>query len=310
LSNERLQYVLEDVQADVTALTELHGNQVGRVCERVIVSDAPGPGDSAAGAAIVLSSRASRRVLASGAESSRVVWCRLEGMYFNQFIIGAYVAHKGRQAPNQQDVWNDIRKCARRAKKGDCLVLLGDMNGRLARGIPGSTGQFSMHAHCDAGGELMLDFMKDFEMRAVSTDFKPTKGSKYGNATYIAKNPALSPSQIDYILVSTRRSSCVTDSKVRWGPSQHRFGHKFDHGMVTADWKWRLRDVAPRKAPLNFKELENKESAASFDLRLMARIENKSALAQISESCSQKKSIVRNVQKTFRRCSAAPGGSE
>ena len=30
-------------------------------------------------------------------------------------------------------------------------------------------------------------------------------------------------------------------SRVRWGASMHRFGKKFDHGLLTIIWKWRLR---------------------------------------------------------------------
>ena len=88
LSDERLRYVMEDVKSDVTVLMELHGGHVGRESSWVIVSAAPEPHDSAGGAAIVLSHRASRRVLSKGYEGSRVVWCRISGVFCNQFIIG------------------------------------------------------------------------------------------------------------------------------------------------------------------------------------------------------------------------------
>ena len=274
LSNERLQYVMQDVGADVTVLTELHGQQVGKDSSRVIVSSASSAEcDSAAGAAIVLSPRMAKRVMASGAQSSRVVWCRLEGLYCNLFVIGAYVAHQYRVEPSQEDVWCDIVQCAKKARKGDCLVLMGDMNGKLAREIEGYSGKYCMHPRSNAGGELMLDFMKMFSMRAVSTDFKPKKGSKYGNATYLPKNPSHSPTQIDYILVSQRWATSVTDSKVRWAPSIHRFCHKFDHGMVTAKIRHRLRKVVPRPQPFDFSKLKNKEDAEQFDSELTQHIQ-------------------------------------
>ena len=116
----------------------------------------------------------------------------------------------------------DVRNAAMRARPGDCITVMGDMNGRVARGIGGYTGQYCMHVTSDAGGKLMLDFMREFDLRAISTQFKPTRGSKYGNATYLPKSSTHGPAQLDYILVSRRWSSSVVDSKAKWGPSVHR----------------------------------------------------------------------------------------
>ena len=51
-------------------------------------------------------------------------------------------------------------------------------------------------------------------------------------------------SQIDYILVSKRWASSITDSKVSWAPSIHRniYG-KGDHALVWAKWVWKIRAV-------------------------------------------------------------------
>ena len=54
--------------------------------------------------------------------------------------------------------------------------------------------------------------------------------------------------QLDYVLVSTRWKSCVTDCKPRWGPAIHRdlHGEKNDHALVECTWSWRIRTVKPR----------------------------------------------------------------
>ena len=62
LTNERLQYVLEDVHKDVTVLTELRGGHVGLDSPRVIISEPAAKEDPAAGVLIALSARASQRV--------------------------------------------------------------------------------------------------------------------------------------------------------------------------------------------------------------------------------------------------------
>ena len=93
LSDERIRYVKEDVNADVSVLTELHGGHVGREESRVIVSAPPEAHDAAAGVAMVLSKRAARRVLASGHEGSRVLWCRLSGVFCNQLSSLVPISH-------------------------------------------------------------------------------------------------------------------------------------------------------------------------------------------------------------------------
>ena len=57
--------------------------------------------------------------------------------------------------------------------------------------------------------------------------------------------------QIDYILVSNRWRSSITDSKPRWTPSIHRSitGCKSDHALVECKWKWRMRREKPKAVP-------------------------------------------------------------
>ena len=51
--------------------------------------------------------------------------------------------------------------------------------------------------------------------------------------------------QLDYVMVSARRVSCVTQCRPKWGPSKHRdlHGHKNDHALVECTWRWRLKTV-------------------------------------------------------------------
>jgi hypothetical protein len=41
----------------------------------------------------------------------------------------------------------------------DCIMLMGDFNGRLAWNIKGRTGQFTPHRQTDENGQLLLDLM-------------------------------------------------------------------------------------------------------------------------------------------------------
>ena len=77
---------------DVLGLQELHKgaweNWEGR---DFFASESPPDGDSYSGAAIMLSYKAQRRVLASGKAGSRIVWVRLSGKFHNYFFsIGCF----------------------------------------------------------------------------------------------------------------------------------------------------------------------------------------------------------------------------
>ena len=50
--------------------------------------------------------------------------------------------------------------------------------------------------------------------------------------------------QIDYVFISNRWRSSITDNKVRWGPSIHRNKTgPADHALVECTWSWRIRNV-------------------------------------------------------------------
>ena len=54
--------------------------------------------------------------------------------------------------------------------------------------------------------------------------------------------------QLDYVFVSKRWASSVTNCRVRWEPSIHRNTHgvKADHALLECTWKWRIRTYKPQ----------------------------------------------------------------
>ena len=74
--------------------------------------------------------------------------------------------------------------------------------------------------------------------------------------------------QIDYILVSHRWLSSVTECRSDWAPSIQRskWGIKEDHALVRCTWKWRLRNVDPTAgADYSALAIPNTDYAAKFD---------------------------------------------
>ena len=138
----------------------------------------------------------------------------------------------------------------------DCIVVAGDLNCQLRRNVPGCTGQWAMTSRQEEQGHdgQVLDLMRKHDMFAVDTLFKPKRKMWSGkirvcNATYLPKDVARRPKRLDYFLVSNRRKSAAVSSEVMWGPSMHRFGAKFDHGLVRVRWRCRLRKVTPTRRP-------------------------------------------------------------
>ena len=90
--------------------------------------------------------------------------------------------------------------------------------------------------------------------------------------------------QLDYVLVSRRHKSCVTQCRPRWEPSRHRdlHDHRNDHALLECIWKWRLRveksssvkDFSPlyvQKTDKQDNPIEN-ETLSSFERAIQARL--------------------------------------
>ena len=61
----------------------------------------------------------------------------------------------------------------------------------------------------------------------------------------------------------------VINAGTRWGPSLHRFGQKFDHGLLSATWRWKTKKTT-RFETADFKAMDS-QSWRSFDRDLRIR---------------------------------------
>jgi exonuclease III len=266
LSAERVRYVQEDVDSDITVLLELHGAHHTFASANFICGGEPEAGDPAGGVAIALSRRASNLVRETGHIGARIVWAKLGGLLVDLYVIGVYIPHKHRRRePFQESTLKQLRAFLQSLPKRSAIMVLGDFNARLKRDVKGLTGKYSMHYYCDSGGTEVMDIMREADLFAVSTAFQPEKGSALGNATYISKTQGASPTQIDYVLVSNRWKSGVSSCKVRWGPSIHRFGHRFDHGMVHGTFRFRVASHKPPQGWTDWGALGNPETLKNFN---------------------------------------------
>ena len=72
------------------------------------------------------------------------------------------------------------------------------------------------------------------------------------------------------ILIANRWKTSVEQCSVKWGSSLHRFGKKFDHGLLSATWTWRIR-TEKLTPPPDYKSM-TPEMWDDFDAKLREKL--------------------------------------
>ena len=169
----------------------------------------------------MLSARMADKVMSEGRVGTRIAWVRIKGPVCNIFFIVVYIPHKGRQQkPRAQDTIAQLKCLLQSIQKTDCVVLGGDFNCQLQRNVPGCTGQWCMteKPNKNGHGEEILSLLREYDLCAVDTYFKPAKKRWQGkqrrcNATYIPKGKLKRPTKLDYLCVSNRWKSMIWTAK-------------------------------------------------------------------------------------------------
>jgi hypothetical protein len=104
-------------------------------------------------------------------------------------------------------------------KKGDCIVLMGDFNGRLARGKPrskGRVGQFTPHGKADQLGLCLTALMEEFDLFAPQTFFPSTKQAcrQLGNATYVIEKR--SAAELRRLGIKPQPAAMIAQNGLKW----------------------------------------------------------------------------------------------
>ena len=283
---------------DILCLTENHKWRDDDVL--TIYSDIPPNADSWSGVSLTLSKRLAKCIITSGNIGSRIAFCRLRGKSRHLFVIGIYIPQRQRSNPSQEDTYTQLETLLAEMSRQDCVIVMGDFNSGLSRNEPGYVGRWCIHSHRDTGGDRLLQIMKSCSLRACSTYFQPRRN--HNNATYMNVQPDKPPSQIDYVLVSTRWSSSVRASKTSWGISIDVHGRKYDHALVQIIFKTRLK--CSRKASRkDFTALKQPEIAVAHQDQLQNSLESTPLPTTATEQWKRLSSALHSAQSTLPKVS-------
>ena len=265
-----------DLHYDILLLTETHNSGDLSSSRKFIQSDQAPASDPFSGVALLLSERVSKCVAHSGCVGSRIVYATIRSKPCDVFIIGVYMPQKMRkEKPLPADTLKQLNEILTKVHPHTCIILLGDLNCKLGRSVDKRTGRWTIHSRSDTEGQQFLDLMQKFKLTATSTLFQPRR-CKLGNATFIPRNPEFNPTQIDYILTSSRWSSSMRSCKVKWGMSCKRWGRHYDHGLVECQFKSRLT-VSHVKPLKDFSVLiKDGETRQEFDELVTSSLTEKS----------------------------------
>ena len=257
----------KEMDFDILCLPETHKYTDND--SHMLYAAPPPDNDPWSGVSLMLSNRVRKYVTHWDFIGSRIVYCRLKGHTCNYFVIGIYIPQSKRINPDQSNTYDELAKLLRQVSNRDCIILLGDFNSRLARDIDNHTGHWSIHNRNDAGGDRLLEIMRTFTLKCVSTCFQPPR--KHSNATYLNVQPQLPPSQIDHIIVSSRWSSSVRGCKTMWGLSMRAHGRKYDHSVVAMTFKLKQRCQQP-SIKRDFKALKSDSTSNRFENKLQEEL--------------------------------------
>ena len=143
----------------------------------------------------MLSNRMTNKVINSGHVGTRIAWVRIAGPVCNIFYVVVYIPHKGRTTkPMTKDTILQLKELLRTVSRSDCIILGGDFNCHLPRNVKGCTGKWCMTQKMQKGhGQDMIDLMREHNLFAVDTLFKPKRKMwngryRYCNSTYLPKD--------------------------------------------------------------------------------------------------------------------------
>ncbi|XP_030764239.1 uncharacterized protein LOC115888612 [Sitophilus oryzae] len=209
---------LMTAEMDICGLSETHWKGKGHFTtaeHRIFVSGSDNASQN--GVAIVVNKRMVQYVDSYQTISDRIIKVTIRTKPTNMHLIQVYMPTTDADDKQVEDIYQEIEQLVSATPKKEPLVILGDFNSKVGKSADNNNLQniIGMYGLGDrnARGERLIQFAIDNNLAITNTMFKqhPRRLSTWTSPDQKTKN------QIDYILISGRWRSSVTNVKTRPG---------------------------------------------------------------------------------------------
>lgn len=213
-----LERELMTAEMDICGLSETHWKGKGHFTtaeHRIFVSGSDNASQN--GVAIVVNKRMVQYVDSYQTISDRIIKVTIRTKPTNMHLIQVYMPTTDADDKQVEDTYQEIEQLVSATPKKEPLVILGDFNSKVGKSADNNNLQniIGMYGLGDrnARGERLIQFAIDNNLAITNTMFKqhPRRLSTWTSPDQKTKN------QIDYILISGRWRSSVTNVKTRPG---------------------------------------------------------------------------------------------
>ena len=148
----------DELGYDVFALTETHDTGRLTPSRRFAVGEPAPAGDSVSGVALLLSERTAACVTHTLAALGHALFmcdCEPPPKTCSSSVFTFHTTSDGIRA-----TLAELEALLENAPRGDCLLVMGDLNCRLPRSYGNRTGRWCIHTRANAGGLELLEMME------------------------------------------------------------------------------------------------------------------------------------------------------
>ena len=265
---------LHDYKVDIACLSEVRisgsGSKVikvpGRDQDYSLYYSGPPTRTGQHGVAIAMNKRARDALLAWEPISERIAVARFKGTITNMTVVAVYAPTLNSDDTVKYDFYAQLQAVMDRTPQRDLMLIAGDWNARTGPADESTRhilGKYALGQRCENGGRL-VNFAALNRLVVTNTRFQHPRRQLltwYSNDGHTAN-------QIDYILIRSRWSTSVLDSRAYRGAEAGS-----DHALVRAKIKLRLstrRKLVPPKR-INLMSLSDPQTRSVFDTTIRER---------------------------------------
>ena len=232
-----------------------------------------------AGVGVALSERAEAALIDWIPVDSRLCAVRLRGSCKissrrqerrNLFVVSAYAPTDCSSDAVKDTFYAKLHDLLRKAKRGEVVILAGDMNarvGRLSSNEAQLGGPFGLDTCRSENGERLLTLCSEHRLFLASTNFRRSN-CRYATWRPPSSNQPLT--QIDHIAISHKWRGCIQDCRSYWSTSLDS-----DHALVCSKLSMCFGGRSNRKIPkrLDCDKLSQPACLTAFQNTLAEKLE-------------------------------------